>query len=177
MLLELTFMAQMLNECQNEVPPSALIGLVTNNPYTISVMGAETATPPESEGEATAVIDDLRIKGIAYNTGMMKIHSSNFQLVGLDNSNAFNICDNIKAGAMLLSSCLGNSTDNNSQAIADAYICYRKKNFLPPISTPMQLSPQDQNLLSQLEADTPQPENNTPQKKAEPWDVFEDFNH
>ncbi len=177
MLLELAFMAQMLNECQTEVPPNALIGLATNNPYTISVMGAETATPPETEGEATAVIDDLRIKGIAFNAGMMKVHSSNFQLVGLDNSNAFNICDNIKAGAMLLSSCLGDSTENSAQALADAYVCYRKKNYLPATSTPMQLSPQDEKLLSQLEADTPQSENNTPAKKAEPWDVFEDFNH
>jgi hypothetical protein len=174
MLLELTFIAQMLGECQDEVEPNLLIGLLTNNPYTISIMGAETATPPESEQEAISVIDDLTSKGISFNAGMMKIHSRNFKDLGLDNASAFNVCKSINAGAKLLSSCL-TQEKVTKESFKEAYACYQAKNFLPASSPPMQLSDSDNRFISS-DNKNEQPNQEQP-KKAEPWDVFSDFTH
>ncbi|MBS0045208.1 transglycosylase SLT domain-containing protein [Shewanella sp. M16] len=129
MLLELAFMAQMLKECQTEVEPNLLIGLITNNPYSISVMGAETATPPETEGEATKVINDLAMKRISFNAGMMKIHNGNFQELGIDNNNVFDVCTNIKAGASILAKCLPETDKTTPEAILslDHIFCSRDK--------------------------------------------------
>lgn len=174
MLLEIAFIAQSLNECQDQVEPRLLIGLLTNNPYQITVMGADTVNQVETEGEATAVIKDLSMKGIKFNAGIMKIHSSQFEAAGLDNFNAFNTCDNINAGATLLASCIVDAGADTPDSINQAYACYKAKNFLPEMSKPMEINPADaQKYLNSNPENAPQAQ----PKKVEPWDVFADFTH
>lgn len=176
MLLELAFMAEMLNECQKDVEPRLLIGLLTNNPYSITVMGTEITPLPNTEGEATAAGNDLDMKGINFNAGMMKIHSSNFHSTGLDNVTAFKACESIEAGAALLAACLPDSNkEPTPMELGKAYACYKAKNFLPAESAPMQLSPSDQNQLINSQLDIPIQDSKP--KKVESWDVFEDFTH
>ena len=170
MLLELAFIAQSLNDCQKQVEPRLLIGLLTNNPYQIMVMGKETASSPQTEGEAIDVINDLSMKSINFNAGMLKVHSTHFDSVGLTNNTAFDVCANIQAGATLLANCL-----EKHGSVDAAYSCYRSQNFLPANSKPMELSTADEKKYIKNQS----PESTTKPKpaKVEAWDVFGDLSN
>ncbi|WP_299496330.1 transglycosylase SLT domain-containing protein [uncultured Shewanella sp.] len=175
-VLDIAVMTQLLIDCQDVVNPQLLLGLITNNPYEISAINNTIEQQANTEGEATTIIDKLSSKGIGFNAGIMKIHSSNFYDVGLDNATVFNVCKNINAGAKLLSNCLSatKKSDYTQDVMQGAYACYRAKNFLSDTQTPMQLSPSDEKtfLNTTTESDV-----KSQQHTVEAWDVFGDFSN
>ncbi len=98
------------------------------NPYAIGVVGGRLARQPRTEAEALATTDMLAANGYDYSVGVVQVNQKNFTKYGLTRQSAFDLCDNLRAGSLILQDCLKRAGDT-PHALGHALSCYYSGNF------------------------------------------------
>ncbi|EPN0316288.1 lytic transglycosylase domain-containing protein [Vibrio vulnificus] len=138
MILESSLMFSLASQCQNTVDPEIISRLIqtesSKRPYVVAIKGSTVAKQPETREEAISFIKQLDKMGFNYSVGLMQVNVSNFSKVGLTLDNAFDFCENIKAGAFLFNDCHVRAKQKfpnreNSYHIDAAASCYYSGNF------------------------------------------------
>lgn len=138
MILETAMLLSLAKSCQNTLEPDIIMRLINNessgNPYAIAVKGLSTFNQPENRNDAISALKSLDSLGFNYSVGLMQINFSNFKSTGLDFSNAFDYCANIRAGAKLFNDCHIRASqkfkgESDSFILDSAASCYYSGNF------------------------------------------------
>lgn len=99
--------ATLFEQCAPDVSPVTLDAVVQTesggNPNVVANVTDGTSHYFDSAEDATRFVNGLSRDGKKFSAGLMQVYSGNFSKVGLDNSTAFDPCENIKAGAKILS--------------------------------------------------------------------------
>lgn len=103
------------------------------NPFAIGVVGGRLERQPRSKGEALATIRALKSGGWNFSVGIAQVNHRNWAAYGLDEHTVFDPCQNLRAGAGILSECYGRAMrkhDGREQhALRAALSCYFSGNF------------------------------------------------
>src|SRR5262245_41782254 len=99
----------LLQTCAPEVAPETMAALVRvesgENPYAIGVVGARLKKPPSTEEEAVAAAKTLSELGKNFSLGLTQLNKKNLPALGLTLEQAFDPCENLRAGAKILADC------------------------------------------------------------------------
>jgi type IV secretion system protein VirB1 len=108
-----TYLASLVLACAPQVQASTAQALVTvesgRNPYAIGVVGAALDRQPRSRAEAVATARKLRADGWNFSAGLAQINVRNWAALGLDETQAFEPCANLRAMQTILARCYGNA--------------------------------------------------------------------
>lgn len=97
----------------------------SGNPFAIGVVGGRLLRQPRNLAEAAATVRMLEANGHNYSIGLAQVNRVNFQRFGLDTpEKGFDVCNNVAAGASILSECL----QRNDGRWGDAFSCYYSGN-------------------------------------------------
>ena len=104
------------------------------NPYAIGVVGG-AIRQPRSLSEAVAAVRRLQTHGYNYSVGLAQVNKINFRTYGLNESNMFDPCTNIRAGSHIYKMCYdranrvyGNGYSHDGK-LRLAASCYYSGNF------------------------------------------------
>lgn len=131
-MLEFLALAQ---QCSPQVDPDTMRRIVhvesAYNPYAIGVVGARLKRQPKTHAEAMATARWLDEAGYNYSVGLAQVNKNNFTPHGLTIETAFNPCENLRAGAAILTECFQRAeTEREEQrALQAAWSCYYSGNF------------------------------------------------
>lgn len=96
------------------------------NPFAIGVVNGQLVRQPKSMDEALATVQMLENKGYNFSVGIAQVNRSNLGRYGLDSyRKAFTVCDNLTAGAQILSRCYTSAGSDWGKAFS----CYYSGNF------------------------------------------------
>ena len=96
------------------------------NPFAIGVVNGQLVRQPKNLDEALATVQMLENRGYNFSVGIAQVNRSNLGRYGLDSyRKAFDVCNNLTAGAQILSRCY--STAGNDWG--KAFSCYYSGNF------------------------------------------------
>src|SRR5260370_34410587 len=105
-MLDFNTLAQ---QCAPNVYPTTLQAVVRTesgfNPYAIGVVGGHLARQPRKRAEAVATAKALDAQGINFSMGLGQVNKANLARYGLTYDTAFDLCDNLRAGAHILRGC------------------------------------------------------------------------
>lgn len=97
----------------------------SRNPFAIGVVGGRLLRQPRSLDEAVATVRMLEERGYNYSVGLAQVNRINFARFGFDTPGAgFDLCNNLAAGATILSECL----QRHDGRWGDAFSCYYSGN-------------------------------------------------
>jgi type IV secretion system protein VirB1 len=97
----------------------------SRNPFAIGVVGGRLLRQPRSLAEASATMRMLEENGYNYSIGLAQVNRINFERFGLDSpEKGFDVCNNLAAGASILSECL----QRHEGRWGDAFSCYYSGN-------------------------------------------------
>lgn len=124
-------------QCAPAVHHKTMAALVktesTYNPFAIGVVGGRLVRQPRNKGEAMATANSLMQKGWKFSAGIAQVYVMNFSKYGLNLSNVFDPCVNLRAGSAILVDCFKRAmvTQRNDQqaAVRSAFSCYYSGNF------------------------------------------------
>lgn len=128
----------LLTQCQADVSPSILKRIIDvethSKPYAIAVVGGGSIYP-ESLTDAVQSIETLEAQEKNYSVGLMQVNKHNFERYGLNKTNVFDACQNIKAGASIYAQCYYRAKEKHpkraqADLLNDAASCYYSGNFL-----------------------------------------------
>lgn len=109
----------------NEVMAHVVQVESSRNPYAIGVVGGRLLRQPRNLGEAIATVRMLEAGGYNYSIGLAQVNRINFARFGLeDPAIGFEVCNNLAAGAKILSECL----QRHDGRWGDAFSCYYSGN-------------------------------------------------
>ena len=99
---------QVLAECAPQVAPDTMSAIVRvesgGNPLALNVNGAQRlARQPKNRQEALGWASWLIARGYSVDMGLAQVNSRNLQRLGVSAEQMFEPCDNLKAGARILS--------------------------------------------------------------------------
>lgn len=125
-------------ECAPTVSPQTMAAIVKvesgYNPYAIGVVGGYLPKQPTSLEEALATVKDLADKGYNFSVGLSQVNRYNFDRYNLTYETAFNVCENLRAGSLILEECyvraLNKHSNDEQTALRAAFSCYYSGNFL-----------------------------------------------
>ncbi len=104
------------------------------NPFAIGVVGGSVKQPTNYR-DAVLTVRQLQKDGRNFSVGITQVNKSNFTRYGLTESNMFDPCSNMKAGASIFKSCLDSATNTfGSKHSYDGKLrlaasCYYSGNF------------------------------------------------
>lgn len=128
----------LLTQCQADVSPSILKRIIDvethSKPYAIAVVGGGSIYP-KNLADAVQSVETLEAQGKNYSVGLMQVNKNNFEHYGLNKTNVFNSCQNIKAGAAIYAQCYNRAKYKHPNRVQtdllnDAASCYYSGNFL-----------------------------------------------
>lgn len=116
-------------QCQGHFNEKEVIASIARtessfNPYAIGVVGGSIKQPRNLQ-EAILAVRALRARGANFSVGLMQVNQSNFAKYGLNESNMFDPCSNIRAGASIFRNCF----DRASQVYGSKYSYDSKLKF------------------------------------------------
>lgn len=137
MVIESFILMGFYMKCGENVNPEMLHAIAKTesglNPYVIANVTDKTSHYFDSDKEAIYFAENLKRSGKKYSAGLMQIYSENFDKYQVDNSNIFNLCENISTGAKIFKSCYSDSKSkfnvNNNEHLQNAMSCYYSGNF------------------------------------------------
>lgn len=138
MILETVLLTSLYFQCGEGVHPDTLHTIAKTesalNPYVIANVTDEESYYLNSKEEAISKANDLKEAGKRYSAGLMQIYSLNFEAYDLNNSNVFDYCTNISAGAQILKKCYLKASSEYPDERSDfnldnAMSCYYSGNF------------------------------------------------
>lgn len=98
--------ATLFERCAPDVSPVTLDAVVQTesggNPNVVANVTDGTSHYFDSADAAIRFVNGLSRDGKKFSAGLMQIYSGNFSKVGVDNNTVFDPCENIKAGAKIL---------------------------------------------------------------------------
>lgn len=98
------------------------------NPYAIGVVGARLQRQPKNLEEAVATAKMLKASGYNYSLGLIQVNQANFAKHGLSDETAFDPCNNLRAGGLILQDCFKRA-GGRPDPLGDALSCYYSGNF------------------------------------------------
>lgn len=98
------------------------------NPYAIGVVGGRLQRQPRNAAEAIATQRMLEAAGYNYSLGIAQVNKKNLGKYGLTPETAFDPCENLRAGGLILEDCYRRAGPS-STALSDAFSCYYTGNF------------------------------------------------
>ncbi|WP_082746887.1 lytic transglycosylase domain-containing protein [Burkholderia sp. MSMB1826] len=129
-------------QCAPAVAPPTLAAIVRVesgfNPYAIGVVHGRLARQPRRQDEAIATLNALEATGWNYSAGLTQINRANWSRYGLTASNVFDVCQNLAAGATILSKCFARARvvyADPQQALRAALSCYESGDFITGFRT------------------------------------------
>lgn len=126
----------LLQHCAQGVNPVVMHGIISQessfNPFAIGVVNGRLKRQPRTYQEGIAAIQALQAKGMNFSVGLAQINKQHFKRFGLNYTNMFNMCENVKAGAAIYKGCL--AAANKSFGVGNfstwaALSCYYSGNF------------------------------------------------
>lgn len=122
--------------CAPNIDPDTLSSIVSvessYNPYAIGIVGAYLEKQPTTKEEALIAAQFLLKENYNFSVGLAQINKKNFKKYDLTIEKAFDPCQNLKVGGLILEECYQrarkNSTDDQ-EALLKAFSCYYSGNF------------------------------------------------
>lgn len=121
--------------CATNIAPKTMITIIktesANNPLVISDNTSRTSYAPKNKQEAVLLSYILIKKGHNLDFGLTQVNLSNAKKFHLSLNNLFDPCENIKAGANILTNnfAIASKTDENKQvALLKAFSMYNTGN-------------------------------------------------
>jgi type IV secretion system protein VirB1 len=125
----------LLQTCAPEVAPETMAAVVRvesgENPFAIGVVGARLKKQPTTLEEAVAAAKRLTELGKNFSVGLAQINRKNLAALGLTTyEQAFDPCENLRAGAKILADCYRRAKKSAppERALTDALSCYYSGN-------------------------------------------------
>jgi type IV secretion system protein VirB1 len=87
---------------------------------------------PRSREQAIGWAKWLQLNGYVFDAGAVQVNSSNFKHYGMTVENAFDACNNIRVGALILADCFQRAAPRYKDpqvALRAALSCYQSGNF------------------------------------------------
>ncbi|EDW8942689.1 lytic transglycosylase domain-containing protein [Salmonella enterica subsp. enterica] len=138
MILSVPILAMLFEQCAPAVSPVTLNAIVqtesSGNPYIVANISDGVSQSFADKDAAVAYLNALDKSGKRYSAGLMQIYSANFKALGLDTKTVFEPCENIKAGAKILTDSYlskkgGSEQDNLLQSLSEFYSGNTTKGF------------------------------------------------
>lgn len=121
-------------QCAVNVDPTVVAAIVhtesSYNPYAIGVVG-DSIRQPRNLTEAILAVRTLKKNGNDFSVGLAQVNQSNFVRYGLNESNMFDPCSNMRAGSSIFKSCFDRTSGKYSYdgRLRLAASCYYSGNF------------------------------------------------
>lgn len=122
---------ELMAACNDMAIPGQLMQHVaqvesSHNPYAIGVVGGRLVRQPRNLAEAVSTAKMLEEQGRNFSVGLVQVNRYNLSKQGLGSyEQAFDVCNNVRAGARILSECHARS----GQDWGKAFSCYYSGNF------------------------------------------------
>jgi len=123
-------------QCAPSVHPqtmAAVVGVESgSNPLAIGVVGGALVRQPNHLAEATATALALDRAGYNFSMGIAQVNRYNLGKYGLDYITAFDACESLRAGSLILKDCFDRARvriTDQQQALHAAFSCYYSGNF------------------------------------------------
>jgi type IV secretion system protein VirB1 len=137
-IMEYAHFENYAKQCAPAVHPRTMAYVVaiesSFNPFAIAVIGGRLERQPRNLEEAVATAKFLDQNGIKYSAGISQIFVKNFTKRNLDTTTVFDICENLRAGAEILSDCFdrakAKTPQSDQHALEKALSCYESNNFV-----------------------------------------------
>ena len=125
-------------QCATLVHPQTMAAVVRvesgGNPFAVGVVGARLKRQPRNLTEATTTVRWLEDHGFNYSVGLAQVNKTNFARYGLTAESAFDVCENMRAGASILTECFlrarHSRREDEQSALRAAFSCYYSGNFV-----------------------------------------------
>lgn len=121
-------------QCAVNVEPTVAAAIVhtesSYNPFAIGVVGG-SIRQPRNLTEAILAVRTLKKNGNDFSVGLTQVNQSNFVRYGLNESNMFDLCANMRAGAGIFKNCFDRTSSKYSYdgRLRLAASCYYSGNF------------------------------------------------
>jgi len=126
MMLPLTVFAQLAASCAPDVAVETLSAIArTESSFDPLVIGDNTTRQshhPQDQAEAIRTATTLLAAGHSLDLGIMQINNSNMNWVGLTVETAFDPCQNIRAGATVLTAFSRYNTGSPTRGFRNGYV-------------------------------------------------------
>jgi|KBSMisStaDraftv2_1062788.scaffolds.fasta_scaffold13299_6 type IV secretion system protein VirB1 len=126
MILPLAVFAQLAATCAPDVAPETLAALARTesgfDPFVIGDNTTRQAHHPHDQAEAIRTATLLLDAGHSIDLGVMQINSKNMQWLGLTVESVFDPCENIRAGATVLTAYSRYNTGSPTRGFANGYV-------------------------------------------------------
>lgn len=123
-------------QCAPTVHPNTLAAVVRVesgfNPYAIGVVGGRLERQPTNKAEAVATAKALESMGYNFSLGIGQVNRYNLPKYGLDYSAAFEPCENLRVGSLILKDCFDRAKTrfaDDQSALQASFSCYYSGNF------------------------------------------------
>ncbi len=123
-------------QCAPNVAPQTMAAVVSvessHNPFAIGVVNGRLVRQPTTLQEAVATAKGLERSGKNFSVGIAQVNRYNLPKYGLTYEQAFNACQNVRVGGLILGECYGRAVAQNMQpqpALRAALSCYYSGNF------------------------------------------------
>lgn len=124
--------SSIVHECAPKVAESTMLTLIAlesgNNPFAININDSKKTAPSFStKNQAIAYANKLIEDGYNFDAGLAQINVKNFKWLGINTSNVFDPCENIKASERVLVKCYEKAASENlgeQLTLRKALSCY-----------------------------------------------------
>ncbi len=123
-------------QCAPAVHPNTMAAVVRvesgYNPYAIGVVGGRLERQPTNKAEAVATAKALESMGYNFSLGIGQVNRYNLPKYGLDYSAAFEPCENLRVGSLILKDCFDRAKArfaDDQTALQASFSCYYSGNF------------------------------------------------
>lgn len=114
------------------------VQVVVNGHVTSRREVSTLTTQPKTIGEAVQWARYLQSQGYEFDAGVAQVHSTNFAKYGLTLESAFDPCQSIRAGALILTDCYARALPkfgDEKSALRAAISCYQSGDFSTGVRT------------------------------------------
>jgi len=126
----------MAQRCAANVHPQTMAAVARVesgfNEFAIGVVGGQLVRQPANKAEAVATAIALEQGGFNFSMGLGQVNRYNLVKYGLNYETAFEPCDNLKAGAAILTECFARAKKSfatDQASLQAAFSCYYSGNF------------------------------------------------
>ncbi len=126
----------MAQQCAPEVHRQTMAALARVesgfNPFAIGVVSGRLERQPANKAEAVATAQALEAAGMNFSVGVSQVNRYNLPKYGLSYEAAFDACQNLHVGALILKDCFDRAKPrfgDDQRALQAAFSCYYSGNF------------------------------------------------
>lgn len=123
-------------QCAPNVAPQTMAAVVSvessHNPYAIGVVNGRLVRQPTTLQEAVTTAKQLERSGKNFSVGIAQVNRYNLPKYSLTYEQAFNACQNVRVGGLILGECYGRAVAKDmppQTALRAALSCYYSGNF------------------------------------------------